>query len=52
MLDVSRREREGKVRGGEEGGTKSRGRQALGGGEGEKPRALHHCWSRVKKGRM
>jgi len=32
MLDESRREREGKVRGGEEGGTKSRGRQALGGG--------------------
>ena len=32
MLDESRRETEGKARGGEEGGTKSGGRQAQGGG--------------------
>lgn len=32
MLDRSKREREGKARGGEEGGTKSEGGQAQGGG--------------------
>lgn len=32
MLEEARREREGKARGGEEGGTKSWGGQALGGG--------------------
>lgn len=32
MLDESRREREGKARGREEGGTKTRGGQAQGGG--------------------
>lgn len=33
------------------GRDKIKGYGGTGWGEGEKPRALHHCWSRVKKGR-
>lgn len=51
-MSPGRKERE-KARGGEKGGTKKiQGWAGTGWGEGEKPRALHHCWSRVKKGRI
>jgi len=50
MLDESRREREGKARGGEEGGTKSGGRQAQGGG-GRKAKSITSLLEQSQKGK-
>lgn len=50
VLDESRREREGKARGGEEGGTKSGGGQAQGGG-GRKAKSITSLLEQSQKGK-